>query len=97
MGNWRYLVNISEPLAKWEETGISATAASIYTALTASLPGDLADETVVWDFYVIGELMDNPGEDDFQQALDDLFDWGDDERVWIECFRAETPEWGGGA
>lgn len=88
MTKWRYMVNIAEPLAQWEDAGVEATAQAIYARLVDALPEELADATEVW--HLDDEITEA---DDLQDALDRLMDWADYERVWVECYRTETPEW----
>jgi hypothetical protein len=81
MRQWREVVDIGNILERYEERGLARTRDDV----VAQLEHTRAFRTDIDGFRdLVGQLRYADTEEEFDYALDDLYDWGDlDKRLWI--------------
>jgi hypothetical protein len=80
MTNWRYTLDIKPALRLYDERGFEASRDKVVGILRTSRDYVDGSGELYW---LVAELEDAQNVSDFNNVLSAVYDWADDESVWL--------------
>jgi hypothetical protein len=87
MTNWQHTLDIKDAWEKAENNQITtAELAGVIAEQLKTLPSDLPDASAHADEFAELAKQEDLSEDDFNSTFHELYEWADENKVWIATF-----------